>query len=292
MMLERLFGTGPAARLLPVERLHGPTVAVVAIMTFAMILVAAAGLALANASSAISSAAEHKFVVQLPSASDADMTRTVATLRSVEGVRAVEAISEQEMRETLEQWLGDAASSEDLPIPALATVELDPGADPAHLAGAVRTVQPGATVTSEGAELQPLLRTIQALQVVAVGLVLLMAAANGAAIVLAARGALDTHRSTVEIMHGIGATDRQVTRLFVRKIGIDAVAGSLAGAALAAVVLLVVGSRLAAAASGLGAGVSLGALGIVSLALIPPVAVLLVIGVARRTLLTSLRENL
>lgn len=292
MIVERLFGTGPAARLLPVERLHGPTVAVVAIMTFAMMLVAAAGLALANASSAISSAAEHKFVVQLPAASDADLSKAVTALRSIEGVRAVEAIPEEEMRETLEQWLGDTASSADLPIPALARVELAPEADPARIARAVRAVQPGATVTSESAELQPLLRTIRALQAAAVGLVLLMAVANGAAIVLAARGALDTHRSTVEIMHGIGAADRQVTRLFVRKIGIDAVAGALVGAALAVIVLLVIGSRLAAAATGFGTGASLGALALASLALIPVAAILLVIGVARRTLLTSLRESL
>lgn len=292
MILERFFGTGPAARLLPVERLHGPTVAVVAIMTFAMTLVAAAGLALANASSSISSAAEHKFVVQLPAASDAHLSSAVVTLRSLDGVRSVEAIPEQEMRATLERWLGDAASSEDLPVPALATVELQPGVDPDRLADAVRAVQPEAEVTSQSAELQPLLGTVRALQVVAVGLVLLMAAANGAAIVLAARGALDTHRSTVEIMHGIGATDRQVTRLFVRKIAVDAVAGSLAGAALAAIVLLVVGSRLAAAATGFGAGAALGAAGIACLVLIPLAAVLLVIGVARRTLLTSLHENL
>ena len=46
---------------------------------------------------------------------------------------------------------------------------------------------------------------------------------------LAARGALDTHRFTIEVMHGIGATDLQVTHLFQRKIAIDALIGSLAG---------------------------------------------------------------
>ena len=56
---------------------------------------------------------------------------------------------------------------------------------------------------------------------------------------LAARGALDTHRFTIEVMHGIGATDVQVTHLFQRKIAIDALVGSLAGAAAAAFVLLV-----------------------------------------------------
>ena len=46
---------------------------------------------------------------------------------------------------------------------------------------------------------------------------------------LAARGALDTNRSTIEVMHGIGATDDQVARLFQRKIALDALTGGLAG---------------------------------------------------------------
>ena len=69
---------------------------------------------------------------------------------------------------------------------------------------------------------------------VAFGLVLLLSAAAAAAVVLAARGALDTHRFTIEVMHGIGATDLQVTHLFQRKIAIDALIGSLAGALAAA----------------------------------------------------------
>ena len=56
--------------------------------------------------------------------------------------------------------------------------------------------------------------------------------------VLAARGALDTHRFTIEVMHGIGATDVQVTHLFQRKIAIDALIGSLLGGVAAALVLL------------------------------------------------------
>ena len=66
------------------------------------------------------------------------------------------------------------------------------------------------------------------------------AAARGAAaaaVVLAARGALDTHRFTIEVMHGIGATDLQITHLFQRKIAVDALAGSLIGEPLPAFVL-------------------------------------------------------
>ena len=68
---------------------------------------------------------------------------------------------------------------------------------------------------------------MRALQWLTFGLVLLLGGAAAAAVVLAARGALDTHRSTIEVMHGVGATDLQVTHLFQRKIAIDALVGSL-----------------------------------------------------------------
>ena len=72
---------------------------------------------------------------------------------------------------------------------------------------------------------------------------LLIALATAAAVVLAARGALDTHRATIEVMHGIGATDLQVARLFQRKIALDALFGGLAGGVAAALVLLLLARR-------------------------------------------------
>ena len=60
MIWERLTLAGPEARLLPAEKLHGPTTAVTAIMTFAMVIIAAAGLSLANAASVVSAGAENR----------------------------------------------------------------------------------------------------------------------------------------------------------------------------------------------------------------------------------------
>jgi cell division transport system permease protein len=196
------------------------------------------------------------------------------------------------MRRTLERWLGDSANSPDLPIPAMATVDLGPGADPAQVEKAVRAAIPTATFSAESAELKPLLRSLRAIEWLALSLVVLMAAATAAAIVLASRGALDTHRYTVEIMHGIGATDRQVTRLFERKIAIDAIAGALLASIGAAVVLLTVGGGVAAAASDLAWTAPLDAADFAILALVPVVTVFLVVAVAHRTLLGALRANL
>jgi cell division transport system permease protein len=129
-----------------------------------------------------------------------------------------------------------------------------------------------------------------AMQWLAFGLVLLLSGAAAAAVVLAARGALDTHRFTIEVMHGIGATDVQLTGLFQRKIAIDALVGSLAGAAAGAIVLVLLASG--AAFAGQLTGAHLGATDIVVLLLLPLALTILAASVARLTVLAALRETL
>lgn len=291
MILDR-FRSAPEARLLPIEKLHVPTVAVMAIMTFAMLIVAAAGLALANAAAIVTSGIEHRYVVELPAAAKSELPKALAALRAAPGVRSAAPVPEAEMRQTLERWLGEGAVNSDLPVPALVTVELSPGTDPRALARRIGSAAPSARLIAETGELEPLLRSIEALQWLSLALVVLMAVASGAAIVLAARGALDTHRSTIAIMHGIGATDAQITRLFERKIAVDAAAGAAIGALAAAGILLAVAGTGAALAVELTASAPLAGTDLVFLALVPVAAVAVALTVARRTLLRALRATL
>ena len=292
MILDRIWVSGPEARLLPAEGLHGPTVAVMAVMSFVMIVVAAAGLALANAAGVVVSGTESRYVIELPAASAGELPRAVAAAQAVSGVRRVTAVPQSEMRETLERWLGEAANSPALPIPAMATVELAPGASPRAVAAAVEGKIPGVRFSAESLELKPLLGSLRALQWLSLSLVLLMAIATAAAIILAARGALDTHRSTVEIMHGIGATDRQVIRLFERKIAVDAIAGAIGASVAAGVVLLAIAGGALAAAEGLGWTAPFAPADLLLLAAIPVLAVIIAVAVAHFTLLKALRSSL
>jgi cell division transport system permease protein len=284
--------SAPEARLLPIERLHLPTVAVMAIMTFAMMIVAAAGLALANAAGIVTSGIENRYVIELPAAAKGELPAAIAAARTAPGVQAAIPVPEAEMRRTLERWLGEAASNSDLPVPALVTVELLPGADPRLIEERLRTRAPSARLISETGELEPLLRSLRALQWLAIALVVLMAAASAAAIVLAARGALDTHRSTIEIMHGIGATDAQLSRLFERKIAIDAAAGAALGAFGAAGMLIAIAGSGSALAVELTSSAPLPGKDFVILTIVPVAAVGLALSVAHWTLLRALRANL
>ena len=276
-------------RLLPGGTFRSPTPYVIAIMTFVMMIVAAAGLALANAAGVVAGAVEHRYVLQLPDGRDGNLEQAVQAARSHRGVTAVEPVSEEEMRRTLERWVGPGLG-DDLPVPAIIHLDLAPGTNANAVGATLQRAVPGARFVAEQATVQPLLGSLRALRWLAVALVLLMAAATSAAVVLAARGALDTHRSTIEIMHGIGATDDQIARLFQRKIALDALVGALAGAAVAAIALLVVGGGGAALARDIAGTAPLRTGDVLLLALMPLAAALLATLVARAAVLSALRK--
>lgn len=290
MNIRILAGSEAERRLLPGGTLRGPTPYVIAIMTFAMMIVAAAGLALANAAGIIAGAVEHRYVLQLPDGSDVKVNAALKAVRSVQGISGVEAVPQAEMRRTLEKWLGPDGLGEELPVPALIHLDLAPGAAADGVGARLQRAVPGARFISEQATVQPLLGSLRVLRWLAVALVLLMAAATSAAVVLAARGALDTHRATIEIMHGIGATDEQVALLFQRKIALDAMVGALAGGAAAAVALLLIGGGGLALASDLTGRPPLGAGDFILLAMLPIAAVILATLVARFAVLSALHK--
>lgn len=259
-------------------------------MTFAMMIVAAAGLALANAAGIVASAVEHRYVLQLPDGSGAGLDTAVKAARSIRGVTNAEAVPEAEMRRTLEKWLGPGGLGEDLPVPAIIHLDLAPNSDPSHVAASLARAVPGSRFIAEEATVAPLLGSLRALRWLAVVLVLLMAAATSAAVVLAARGALDTHRSTIEIMHGIGATDDQIALLFQRKIALDATVGALAGGAIAAIAMLLIGGGGLTMARELAGGPPLSGSDFVVLAMLPVAAVVLATLVARFAVLSALHK--
>ncbi len=287
-MLGWLFASPAERRLLPGGKFRGPTPFVIAIMTFAMMTVAAAGLALTNAASLVAQGIENRYAVQIPAGSRM-LPSALAAARAAPGVVEAQAIPEAEMRKTLERWLGPAGVDAELPVPALITLDVAESANLAAIRARVEAAAPGARFIAHREELEPLLRAIGVLKWLALSLVALMAAATSATVVLAARGALDTHRSTIEIMHGIGATDLQVTHLFQRKIALDSLAGAIAGAVAAALVLLMFAGGGQAFAGELMGTTPLRGRDLAILALLPLALVVLATWVARSAVLATLR---
>lgn len=285
-MLGWLFASPADRRLLGTSRFRGPTPWVIAIMSFSIMIIAATGLALANAAGSLSEAIQSRYALEVPNGGQ-NLEALVATLKSTPGIVSVEAVSESDMRQTLRRWLGSAAESADLPVPALVNFDVKPGTDVAAVGKRVRLIAPTARLSAHRDRVAPLLRSMRALQWLAFGLVVLLSAAAAAAVVLAARGALDTHRFTIEVMHGIGATDLQLTHLFQRKIALDALLGSVVGALAGALVILGLASG-ASFAGELAGGSGLVAKDFLLLVFLPFALTVLATWVARVAVLAAL----
>lgn len=292
-------GAAARRRLLPEGRLAGPMPWVIAIMMFLTVLAAAAGIALEQAARALGDALAGRVTVQLVEANaekkgDA-VTRIVAAARHMPGVTRISVVNERALTDQLRPWLGDDIAQADLPIPALIDVDLAEGNRVAHLQAlrqAAHAISPMARVETHASFLAPVSSLVHILKWLAFALVLLTAAATGAVVVLAARGAHDSHRTTIETLHLMGATDVQIARLFQRRIALDALFGGAVGFLSALSVLLLLGMRGAAIGSEMLQSLSLPLYGWPLLLVLPLGGVLLAMLAARITVLRALRRSL
>ena len=281
-------------RLLPEGRLSGPMPWVIAIMMFLTVLAAAFGLGLGSAATRLDANVGHRITVQVieanPDAREHQARVAQAALRAFPGVLSVRRVPDADLAEMLEPWLGAGGMEGDLPLPAMIDADLSPDAHRrvAAIRTALANAAPAARVDDNAQWLSPLARLVAALRWLSIGLVLLMVGATAATVVLAARAALDTHRSTIEVLHLMGATDIQVARLFQRRIALDALFGSLVGLVLAFAVLVLIGNRVRALGSELLGAAELPDSAWLILLSLPVAGVVLAMLVARLTILRAL----
>lgn len=290
------FQAPPAeARLLPEGRMAGPMPWVIAIMMFLTVIAAATGLSLGGAARGLDSELAGRVTVQVIEADSARKNRHVRAISTellrLAAVKSLRVVPPQEVTALLEPWFGDAGIGEDLPTPALIDVTLKRAspADLDSLRTAVRTVSSVARVDEHAQWLAPLVRLLDALKWLSAMLVGLMTLATAAIVVLAARAALNTHRSTIEVMHLLGSTDLQIAQLFQRRIALDALFGGGLGLAVALITLLFLGYRLSAIGSDLLGSFGPGWIGWLIIVALPALGAVIATLAARVTVLKALR---
>jgi cell division transport system permease protein len=297
-MMSALRASAADRRLLPEGRMAGPMPWVIAIMMFLTILAAAAGMALAGSARSLGKDLDARLTVQLPEPNaglrDAQASQILIGLRRLAVVKNAEAVPQAQLSALLEPWLGSEGIDADLPLPALIDVELKrTGADDiAVVRELVAMIAPAARVDQQALWLQPLANLLKSLIWLAVGLVALMTIATSAAVVLAARGALNTHRATIDVLHLLGSSDNQIAGIFQRRIALDALFGGFVGLLLALIVMLLIGDRMRALGSDLLGSAGLGWGSWLLLLTLPLIGAALSTLSARITVLRVLRQIL
>ena len=166
---------------------------------------------------------------------DDAVERVLEALRDVEGVARARPLSPRELRGLLEPWIGAGGRVEDLPLPRLIDVTLDPGRriDLDRLAERLAAAAPGVSLDDHSLWLDSLLRLGRSIRLVAAAVVLFIGAAAIAVVVFTTRAGLAVHRDAIEIMHVIGARDSYVADQFQRHTLMLGLRGGAIGLGLA-----------------------------------------------------------
>ena len=286
-------------KLIPEGRVSGPMPWVIAIMLFLTLLVAAAGLTLADTARQGGDDLAQQVTVQIieadPVARAGQRVAVARILRTVPGIVDVEAVPDAQVRNLLEPWLGSGVIDADIPVPALVDIRFDGIPDAVTLDKVRQILRPVAPVTrldSHSSWMAPFFELMSALVWLAVSVLFLLLLATSAVVVLAVRSALNTHRETIQIMHMMGGTDLQAARLFQRRVALDALLGGVIGFGAAAALIITLGGRFAAVEPGLLARASLPWYGWLTLALIPLAVMGLAMLMARWTVVSALKKIL
>jgi cell division transport system permease protein len=226
--------------------------------------------------------------VQIPDSDPVRIERALVALRAMPEVAEASAMPPERLAALLRPWLGDAPA---LAVPGVIELRLRSAlADPVLIGDRLSTQVPGALVEAHGLWVQRLAALARSLQAMALGVLLLVAVVAAAVVAVATRAGLASRRNAIEVLHGLGARDRDIAGRFARRLGLLAAGGALAGM-LGAVPALGLLANLAGPWVGAAGRMdSLAGLPWLGLLALPPVAYLVGWGTAQATVRRWLRQ--
>lgn len=172
--------------------------------------------------------------------------QTAAVLKLLEqtpGVGTVRAFSDAEQRALLEPWFGPDLPVESLPMPQLIEVrETGDGYDADGLRLRLQAEAPGAVLDEHSRWRRPLVTAASRLRLLGWVAILLIGAATGAMVTLAANAALAANAQVIAVLRLVGATDSYIAGAFVRRFTLRTLTGAAAGTLAGMIALLLMPS--------------------------------------------------
>ena len=170
----------------------------------------------------------------------------LAVLQGTAGILHAEILGADEVARLLEPWLGSGAAYQDLPMPTLITVRVDPAAPPemTPLRRRLTQIAPGTVLDDHQSWLGKLLDVARSVQLVAILIVGLVGASAVIMVIFATRMGLSVHGRVIELLHLIGAQDSYVARQFQSHALRLALRGGVLGLLLAILTVVVVANLL------------------------------------------------
>jgi len=291
-----------AGRLMPREKGAAPLDIVMAVMAFLAALALGASLVAERASLGWRAGLSDRLTVQILVPSQGDITTTLAretdaalgVLRATPGIAHAAPLSEQEMQNLVEPWLGKGVLVAELPLPKLidATIAPDTGVNLPNLAARLKAVAPDAQLDDHGRWIARLKGLADTIVWSAYGILILIAVATASIVAFATRAGLEAQHEMVQLLHQMGAHAGFIARAFERHYALAALGASAAGAAVAALLFLAAGGLEFAGVEAVPflPPIALKLSEVAWLAAVPAIATLIAWATARLSVLAAVRE--
>ncbi|HIF26556.1 MAG TPA: FtsX-like permease family protein [Micavibrio sp.] len=216
-----------------------------------------------------------------------------AILDKQSGVTQARILSDKEMQELVEPWLGEDVILGQIPMPALISVKLAEGHPELldKLRRDIKAAVPAARLDTHEEWLSDLVRFTGALRMGAVILALVIGFTVVVAIAGAIRARMAEYKKEVELLHLMGAPDNYIAIQFQNHTLRLCFKGGLFGVLIGAVALKLTGWIYGHMDINLLPDFSLGHIHMTMLAALPLLIALLAFATARRTVLSILKKQ-
>lgn len=231
--------------IVPSQNVAGSAlILVIAIMTFLSCLTLGAVTLVRDTASAWQTQIAREATIQIKPEDGLDMEAALAEAQRVaasfSGVRAATIVDRGATQRLLEPWLGAGFDLDELPVPRLVIITIDPAGPPDFIAlrAALADAVPQAVLDDHRTWVDRLVAMANTTVTIGVSVLALMLAATVLAIVFATRGAMAGNGDIIEVLHFVGAEARFIAREFRRHFLVMGMKGAAVGGAAAAVVFV------------------------------------------------------
>ncbi|MCB1481386.1 MAG: ABC transporter permease [Rhodobiaceae bacterium] len=173
----------------------------------------------------------------------ADAQEAARIAQTVPGVVDARVLDDDALRALLEPWLGADFSIDELPVPRLVVIDVDPENPPSAetIQSALEGAVPAASIDDHKIWQERLHIMARTIVMAGIGIFALVLAATVLSIIFATRGAMAANRDIVQVLHLVGARERFIAWQFVRHFLYLGLKGGNAGGLLALLLFLTAG---------------------------------------------------
>lgn len=231
--------------IVPPQNLAGKAlVTVIAIMTFLSSLTLGAVSLVRDQASEWETQIAREATIQVKPADGLDMEATLARASEIaaqfDGVTDTRIVDREATARLLEPWLGSGLNIDELPVPRLIVVTINPERQPdfAALRTAIAGEIPSASLDDHRTWVDRLVSMARMTVMIGLGVLGLILSATVLSVVFATRGAMAGNGHIIEVLHFVGAESRFIASQFRRHFFLTGIKGAAVGGVSAALAFM------------------------------------------------------